>query len=170
MDVPTQRWLPGGEEPPASNSASLFKLVRLGLAGPAVFQCGAARSVTLVVRADMADFPGPQFIGYSYQHRIGAARAISTNPRMVILADSTPLFDTHGFRKDRLRAQASDNHGGRGTTVLFRNMSVGWVETPEAGVEGDNIFLARDTYEYEGDEAPADPADTFLLPAYVERK
>ena len=41
-----------------------------------------------------------------------------------------------------------------------------WAQTAEAGVMGNNIYLAEGVYEYRGDERPSTPTDTFLLPAY----
>jgi len=175
-DGSARRWLACDGQPAASSSAGLFKLVRHGYASPTVFQCPTRKVITFVVRSDMQDFPSAEHITYSYQHVLGPRALSARDPvlaavaeHMVILADRTPLFDGSRFRPDRLRAKASDNHGGRGQTVLYLDMHVGWAQTAEVGVNGDNIFLARDTYEYDGDEAPAGPTDTFLLPAHTGR-
>ena len=86
---------------------------------------------------------------------------------MAILADSTPLFPRGRFRRDRVNATAGDNHAGTGQNVLYFDMHVEWSRTAAAGVRDNNIFLAGEIREYAGDEKPADPTDTFLLPAWL---
>ena len=39
-----------------------------------------------------------------------------------------------------------------------------WFTHAQAGVNGNNIWLADGIYDYRGDEKPTSPVDTFLLP------
>lgn len=166
-----RRWLPAVDSPAVSNSAGLFKLVNY--ASPVVFQCPAVAGGSFVVRAGMMDFPAGRFISYSYQYTLGPDGLSRTDPvmtgvaeSMAILADNTPVFRDGRFLRDRVRASASDNHGGTGQNVLYLDMHVEWAKKASVGVLGNNIYLAEGIYEYRGDEAPVGPTDTFLLPAY----
>ena len=86
--------------------------------------------------------------------------------RMAILGDRNPLFNNGRFIPKRIESLVSDNHGQTGQNVLYLDMHVEWAETPSAGVDGNNIFLAEGIYEYTGNEEPTGPTDTFLLPTY----
>ncbi len=175
-----RRWLPGGNQPAASNSSALFSLVRDNYAEPAVFQCPAvdvprdddSDTIVLVVTAEMTDFPRGRYIHYSYQHTLGPGRLTYHEPglkavaeRMGVLADRTPVFRNGQFRPERVRTATSDNHDREGQNVLYLDGHVEWHDKPNAGVADDNIFLVKGIYEYTGDETPVSPTDTFLLPA-----
>ena len=86
---------------------------------------------------------------------------------MVILADSTPVFEKGAFRPDRVDASASLNHDEQGQNVLFLDGHVAWADRADVGVSQDNIFLSGTLRSYRGDERPAGPTDSFLLPAYT---
>ena len=79
-------------------------------------------------------------------------------------------FGTHVPGQDYLGASAGDNHQGAGQNVLYLDGHVSWSDTAQAGVRGNNIFLAEGIFHYRGDETPAGPTDTFLLPAYLPRR
>jgi len=170
-----RRWMPADGEPVAGNSAGLFLLIRNKYADPAVFICPAVKTDAppLEVRPEMTDFPSGQYIHFSYQYSIGGRRISLDDKRlagvrqfMAILADSNPVFAEGRFNRDQVGA-SSGNHGHRGQNVLYLDMHVLWQKTPTVGVAGDNIYLVgENTDEYEGDEAPADETDSFLLPAY----
>lgn len=170
------RWLPNGNEEYVSNSSGLFRLVLDEYADARIFQCPARHRESFQVRRDMRDFPAGKFIHYAYQHVLDDAAPQFYDPRlddaveeMVILADDNPIFEQGRFHKDRLHAQASANHGGRGQNVLYMPGNVRWVESPDVGVDGNNIYQATNVYEYTGTERPAGPNDSFLLPAYSRR-
>jgi len=169
-------WLPSPTRRAVSNSASLFQLVPQQYAPAGIFQCPGLGGgpVGLALRAGMTDFPSRKYISYSYQHALGQAGLSRTNPdlaavasEMAILADNTPLFSDGQFRPERLKRLVSDNHSRTGQNVLYLDMHVAWSKVAEAGVAGDNIYLIKGVYSYRGDEAPHDPTDSFLLPAYT---
>jgi prepilin-type processing-associated H-X9-DG protein len=172
-DLSKRRWLFQSPEA-ASNSAALFQLVQHGYIKPPVFQCPAVGGPSFAVKGGMVDFPAPEYVNYSYQHSLGG-KALCLNdpcrsgvePQMAILADATPVFDGGAFHPDRANDQvASVNHDGRGQNVLFLDWHVDWAQKPTVGVGDNNIFLVDNVYTYKGDEAPASPKDSFLLPAY----
>ena len=166
-------WLPGAGEHPVSNSAALFQLAKEGYVAPMTFQCPAVGAGTFVVRPDMTDFPHAGYISYSYQHslagggpsRIRTAQAAAAN-RMAILADASPLFRNGRFLPRCPPDSNSRNHRGLGQNVLYLSMAVQWTEHPSAGVADNNIFVAEGVRDYDGDEEPAGPTDSFLLPAH----
>ena len=169
------RWLPGGGAEYASNSSGLFRLINGGYSSPTLFQDPAVSTVQTFKPDGKRDFPGGRYIHYSYQHmlgdrpmRIGEPSLGREAEEMAILADETPLFDGGRFRQDRLYARASENHGGSGQNVLYLAGNVRWVESPDVGVDGNNIFHVDNVDHYSGVEAPAGPKDTFLLPAFVQ--
>jgi prepilin-type processing-associated H-X9-DG protein len=171
-----RRWMEGdGVEKPASNSVALFKLVRDEYEKPAVFQCPAVgHGDTFRLQGWMQDFPKAEHVDYSYQHMVGpnvrrraVAPADALAEVLAVLGDRNPLFDERGrFRPDRSNARASDNHDNTGQNVLYLDGHVRWSETPDAGVNGNNIWVAEGIRNYTGVEEPVSPTDTFLLPAY----
>jgi len=172
-DGRSMRWLPLGSGQAFSNSSALYKLIRSGYVSPLAFRCPAGGEGTFRVTADMTDFPAKRYISYSYQHSLGPTTMRRSNPmlarsadKMVILADSTPIFVDGRFRRDRLRYQASDNHGRTGQNVLYLDMHVAWARRPTVGVQNDNIFLVKGISEYRGDEQPSSATDSFLLPTF----
>ena len=85
---------------------------------------------------------------------------------MAILADNSPVFNGGRFQADCLGRQAGDNHDSTGQTVLYMDMHVDFKAKPSVGVGGNNIYLADGVTDYKGNEKPAGPTDSFLLPAY----
>lgn len=180
-DLAQHRWLPKPGVPSVSNSSGLFRLVIADFVSSSVFTCPALEAdggskAGFAVQPGMSDFPGAEDINYSYQHTLGGRRLsrqvlAPVAESMAIMADSTPLFAGGQFRRDRVRTAASDNsdnHGQAGQNVLYLDMHVVWRERPDVGVRGDNIFLAKDIFDYDGDEKPASDIDTFLLPSYSD--
>ncbi|MFO7908326.1 MAG: hypothetical protein R6U98_37160 [Pirellulaceae bacterium] len=171
-----QPWLAGNDQPPASNSAALFRLLpSRHVATPQTFQCPAVESGSFAVTAGMTDFPGGQYVSYSYQHAVGDSplsvhdgTAAEVAEEMAILSDSNPIFEGGRFHPGRTGMLTSANHGHAGQNVLYLDMHVEWKTDAHAGVNGDNIFLADDVREYTGYEKPAGPTDSFLLPAYTK--
>jgi len=170
-------WVPVGANDGFSNSSALYKLIADGHASPLVFQCPAGDQGTFVVQAGMTDFPAGRFVGYSYQHSAGAGgiryddpQRLSVADSLAVLADCTPLFENGRFDPTQVRAKASSNHNGTGQNVLYLDMHVNWAPDAEAGVRGNNIYLADGVYSYRGDEAPAGPTDSFLLPSFAAQR
>ena len=173
-------WLPSPARPGVSNSEGLFRLISGGLAEQSLFQCPAAKNETpeaFTVTAGMMDFPQDRFVDYSYQHTLAPSSIRRSDPTlaavadsMAILADSSPLFQAGRFRPDRLEAKAGDNHYGDGQNVLYLDMHAQWSPDAEAGVKGDNIYLAEGVRNYRGVEAPASATDSFLLPAFSRQR
>ena len=171
--VEGRRWLPTASQPAVSNSTGLFRLVKAGYVDPKAFRCPAVEGDSFVVKAGMTDFPNAKTISYSYQYSLGPEglsiedrRLAGVTNSLVILADSTPVFEDGRFRRDRVRSPVSTNHDGAGQTVLFMDFHAEFKRRPSVGVMGDNIYTIDGVFEYDGVEAPTSPTDTFLLPAF----
>ena len=167
------RWLPTSDQPAASNSRALFRLIADGYLQPPAFQCPAVGGDSFAVRAGMTDFPGGKFVSYSFQHSIGPKglsvedkRLERVREHMAILADSSPVFSGGRFSAADLARQASDNHDQTGQNVLYLDMHAEFKVQPAVGVGGDNIFLADGVTDYKGNEKPTGPTDSFLLPSW----
>ena len=171
-------WLPGRGQKPVSNSAGLFRLVDGNYAPAGVCQCAADRDAAggpFGINVDMTDFPAAKFISYSYQHALGTkpfspgdSDLLSVAGEMAVLSDKTPAFEDGQFQAKFLSnpRASSRNHGRRGHNVLFMDWGVKWRQGATVGVGGDNIFLVQGKEEYDGTEGPANPTDSFLLPAW----
>lgn len=179
-DVQNNRWLANQSapsQPTVSNSAALFRLVQQSYAQPPLFQCPAVGCESFEARSGMVDFPAAKYVHYSFQHNLGGAALSRNNPQlagresqMAILADCTPVFDGGHFLREYANDNAaSPNHKGAGQNVLYLDGHVAWADKPTVGIDGDNIYLMKKVTEYRGDEAPVDPTDSFLLPAYSNR-
>ncbi|MFB3893130.1 MAG: hypothetical protein ACE15C_14025 [Phycisphaerae bacterium] len=172
-DVQPRFWLSSQRQAAASNAAALFRLVQSGYIAPPNFQCPAVGGGSFVVKAGMVDFPAGKYVSYSYQHALGSGGLCLNDPALgarqeskVVLGDATPVFAQGRFHPDRANDTAiSENHSG-GQNVLYMTGRVAWVTTPTVGVNGDNIFLVSGVSNYQGNEMPSSPAETFLLPAY----
>jgi prepilin-type processing-associated H-X9-DG protein len=176
-DVQRRRWLTAQDaekSAAASNSMALFRLVQHGYAQPPIFQCPAVGGGSFVVKSGMADFPAARYVSYSYQHTVGSLPVCLSDScmtgresKMAVLADATPVFEGGKFHSDRANdSAASPNHKETGQNVLYLDGHVAWTAKPTVGVGENNIYLVDNITYYKGDEAPASPLDTFLLPAY----
>jgi hypothetical protein len=96
---------------------------------------------------------------------------LQRSSRMALLADKNPLFVPRDPRfgpgltyDDRLpETSASPFHRSQGQNVLIGDGHVFWSTRPVLP-NGDNIWLAGDLKRYYGDETPAGPNDSFLVP------
>ena len=175
-------WLVGGAAPDRiSNSRNLWALIHnpggRPYASAAIFQCpagGETRSIRGKL-AGMVDFPGREYISYSYHNGVNAKplrrsdevlRGVAAD--MAILADQTPMFVNGRFEPMRLGCANSLNHGRRGQAVLYLDMHVAWTECATVGVNRDNIWLVQGISSYRGIERPASRTDSFLLPSFIE--
>jgi prepilin-type processing-associated H-X9-DG protein len=167
-------WLSPDGEKGVSNSAALFRLLKENYHhSPISFQCPAVGGTSFAVSSEMSDFPKSEHIHYSYQHSLdrGPKSLIDEfNGRMVILADQSSRFKNGRYQKPSPGKACSENHGGRGQNVLYLDGHCEWTTCSRAGVDQDDIYSIQGNPEnYTGNEAPASPHDTFLLPAWVGR-
>jgi hypothetical protein len=162
------------QRPVASNSANLYLLVRGGFVQADLLNCPANEHAP--EKGEMTardfDYPSHQAVSFSYQNQSGQPIRFDQVAAVAILADKNPLFvikpGQFATRVDLTTAAPSVVHGKRGQNVLVGNGSVTWTVRPimqraDDG-EADNIWTVRGITTYSGDETPADPQDSFLVP------
>lgn len=155
------------------NRRHIYPLLRLAyVADPRLFVCPAQNDVPMprdeVLRHD--DFIEGRNVSYAYQNMAGVRPSTNDDPQLVILGDDNPLFADGMPLFDARRLPWSDRatsnshaHDGAGQNVLTLAGQVKWLTTPLGGVDGDNIWILRDTLEYTGREGPAASTDSHLL-------
>lgn len=158
-----------------SNTRRVYLLVKEGYAEPVNFvcpacECGENLEQKSVKLSELKDFPGRNFITYSFQILCQKTKNGELFCRNVIMADWNPLFEQlPDYSKQlnvRLNKQLlslnSINHKRRGQNVLFGDGRVEFLKTRLIGT--DDIFTLQDTDVYQGYEAPSCGTDFFLAP------
>ena len=137
---------------------------------------------------DISNFPGPQYLGYSYQCAYPTRKAreagfklnFTLSHEFAIASDINPggagLADvTFDSDQEAMKKANSPNHGGEGQNVLFADGHVEFQSTPFCGMprpddnnRRDNIFTPPGWRHQEGGDPllgpPTDPQDSVLLP------
>ncbi len=161
-----------------SNTRPMWLLAKLGYSKPADFVCpGAPRGKalqfsTLQVQS-YNDFPGREYVTYSFKISCNNDESGTLICRKVLMADLSPLFEDlpddyskplklH-LNKDLLTLN-SINHNRRGQNVLFGDGRVEFVRTRHTSLSKDDIFTLSDTDVYQGCEVPSCTTDFFLAP------
>ncbi len=159
------------DRPQTSNSANLYLLVRQGYIDPSTLACPANPYTPKGMTPEMTDWPTPQAVPYSYQNQmVKVPPRLDSIPTVVILADRNPLFapDPNNphvvvFQRNVQFTAPSYLHNRRGQNTLMANGAVLWRRDPVMP-NNDNIWLANGITNYQGNESPAGPEDSFLVP------
>lgn len=164
--------------PSQSNSANLYRLVRVGYVRPESFACkGNAAACREIPNPNASDWKTLDQVAYSYQNLFAAERPKWTTPQQfVVLADRSPVIPRAMRREVIDPVENSPNHAGTGQTALFNDNSARWLKTPVLA-NGDNIWLPRVLEEaiarlqnprqaapLHGTETPVGSDDVFLGP------
>jgi prepilin-type N-terminal cleavage/methylation domain-containing protein/prepilin-type processing-associated H-X9-DG protein len=148
---------------PNDVTASLWLLVRAGLAQPALFVCpSGSQSLDPASPSDWrrrSNFSGPRYLGYSYASPFSSAPGYTLNDYLpadfAVMADKNPGKSAFGSDvtapaysdppADLARGN-SNNHGRAGQNVLYADGHVAFQTTPYCGVGRgllrDNIYTA----------------------------
>ncbi len=119
------------------------------------------------------DFPGRNFVTYSFRISCPKSTIADERATRVIIADLNPLFEILPELSeprlgvnltDELRGLNSSNHDRRGQNALFCDGSCRFMKTRQADVTLDDIFTLQDKTTYEGTETPSCETDAFLAP------
>ena len=172
--VPDSNWYHVGWtrfdwQPIKANSANLYLLARGRYVEPATLACPANESAPRIMTADLRDWPTASAVSYSYQNQFRPRAAqLAKFPRMALLADKNPRFETHDgmtltYHKSMPMSLSSQTHGRFGQNVLFADGSALWYLMPSLA-NGDNIWVADGIEDYEGNETPSREDDVFLVP------
>lgn len=147
-------------------------LARAYVADPRLFVCPSQRGVPMPkdAVARHSDFVDGRNLTYAYQNMAGVRPSAHDDPNLPIMADENPLFQDGVLVFDVRRLPwvdaASINsraHGGAGQNVLTLGGQVRWSRSPNAGVDGDNIWTLRGVTSYTGREGPLAATDSHLL-------
>ena len=162
-----------------SNTRHIWLLVKGGYVDSVDFVCpGRSRRQTPRLKnfqvQNYNDFPGREYITYSFRIRCRMRENGRLLCRKVLMADLSPLFeklpDDHSkpFKPLHLNPELlilnSINHKRRGQNVLFGDGRVEFLKTRHTGISKDDIFTLQDTDIYQGCEVPSSATDSFLAP------
>ena len=161
-----------------SNTRALWLLVQLKYNKAPGFVCsGSSRGKPLQLDASHLsqyhDFPGREYVTYSFQ--IGCRQADSGKLicRRVLVADLSPLFERlpDDYSKSlrltlnkELLTRNSVNHKRRGQNVLYGDGRAEFIKTRHADILEDDIYTLQNVDIYEGREVPTCETDFFLAP------
>ncbi|MBA7615391.1 hypothetical protein ES703_22672 [subsurface metagenome] len=161
-----------------SNTRHIWLLVKGGYVDSVNFVCpGRSRRQTPRLKSfqvqNYNDFPGREYITYSFRIRCSMYENGRLLCRKVLMADLSPLFEklpddyTKSLRlrlDKKLLTINSNNHNRRGQNVLFGDGRVEFLKTRHIGISKDDIFTLQDTDIYQGCEVPSCETDFFLAP------
>ncbi len=151
------------------NSRNRYLLLAQGyLKDPARFR-DPADSSAVVMHVDDAsrfdDFAIPQNCSYDSQIMIGGGQRLSQHPLKVVYADSNPIFDDAGLSADDADDINSAVHRRlSGQNVLRSDGSAHWADSPNAGVQNDNIWQIGGPAIHSSSDWPQLATDSFMIP------
>ncbi len=155
------------------NHRHVYRLLRMAfVADPRYFICPGQPHVPMpmdeIRRHD--DFLESRNVSYAYQNMAGVRPSANDNPRLPVMsdenplfADGLPLFDARRWGRREPAQTNSHAHRQAGQNLLTLDGSVIWITTPDAGIDGDNIWTLRDVTDYTGREGPSSATDSHLL-------
>jgi hypothetical protein len=155
------------------NRRHVYPLLRNGYVHARILVCPSASDLPMpedqIPYHD--DFLESRNLSYAYQNMAGVRPSLRDDPDLPVLADDNPLFDNGWPLFAVMRSlglsdptQANSRvHGGAGQNILTLGGYVRWKDTPNCGVDGDNIWTLEDVDEYTGREGPRSTADSHLL-------
>jgi hypothetical protein len=110
------------------------------------------------------DFRSPNQMTYSWQVPLAPMRQTRIHGQFVITADHTPYIQNGRIKPMNQPAVNSAAHGNNaGQNVLHVDGHAEWQQTPNCGVNHDNIWQAGGITNYNGTERPQDANDSFLV-------
>lgn len=159
--APSGNWLDS-----RANSSNLFYLAKSGYTTFADLDCPCnPNTQPAAVLAAMDNWPSSDSTSFSYQNVLTGLRPQwNTAPRMVILADKSPLVEAaHNRRQISIDALSPSHRGGQ--NALLSDGSGMWLNSAQFG--NDNIWVP-DTCQSKstllvGNEMPACVSDSMLI-------
>ena len=155
------------------NRRHVYALLRSGRVPARIFVCPSARDLPMPDEQVPYhnDFLESRNVSYAYQNMAGVRPSLGDNPDLPVLGDDNPLFDnglplfavTRSLGLSDPAQANSRAHGGAGQNILTIRGNVKWITSPNAGIDGDNIWTLRGVSEYTGREGPRSSTDSHLL-------
>lgn len=178
--LPFAGWRPGAFSWAPSNDPNvvtvpnrrhIYPLLRQAyVVSPRVFVCPARGGVPMPAEQvrQRSDFIESDNVSYAYYNMAGVRPSASDNPDLPIMADDNPVFDDGVPLLNRWglgdRAKLNSRaHDGAGQNILCLDGRVKWVDTPFAGIDGDNIWTLAGVKTYTGREGPISAKDAHLI-------
>ena len=151
------------------NSRNRYLLLNQGyLKDAARFNDPADSAAVVMQVVDASRFDDcdiPQNCSYDSQIMIGGGQRLSQHPLKVVYADSNPIFDDAGVSADDADDFNSTVHRRlSGQNVLRSDGSAHWADSPNAGVQNDNIWQIGGLALNAGDDWPQLATDSFMIP------
>lgn len=160
---------------PNDVTASLWLLVRVGLAQPALFVCPSTSQAPGPGEVSdwkhRSNFTGPQHLSYSYASPFSSALGYTLNDYLpadfALMADKNPGKSPGGSDVTapaysdppmEIARANSNNHGRAGQNVLYADGHVAFQNTPYCGVgkgmQRDNIYTALEPKRLKKGQSP----------------
>ena len=125
----------------------------------------SAVAMQVVDASRFDDFAIPQNCSYDSQIMIGGGQRLSQHPLKVVYADSNPILDDAGLSADDAADINSTVHRRlSGQNVLRSDGSAHWADSPNAGVQNDNIWQIGGPALHSGSDWPQLATDSFMIP------
>ncbi len=161
--------LPTSDPRRLRNSRNRYLLLAQGYVKDAARFNDPADGAAVVMRVDDAsrfdDFAMPQNCSYDSQIMIGGGQRLSQHPLKVVYADSNPIYDDAGLSADDAADINSTVHRRlSGQNVLRSDGSAHWADSPNAGVQNDNIWQIGGLALNSGGDWPQLATDSFMIP------
>ena len=155
------------------NRRHAYPLVRAHYVPSRVFICPSTRDLPMPSEqvALHDDFLEPRNVSYAYQNMAGARPNLQQHANLPVFGDDNPFFDNGNPLLNLTRSLGlstpentnSRAHARLGQNILTLRGNVKWMTTPQAGIDGDNIWTLQNVDEYTGREGPQSPTDAHLL-------
>jgi hypothetical protein len=152
------------------NRRHLYPLLQKAfIAHPRLFLCpscgGAPMPVDQVARR--SDFLDDANVSYTYFNMAGQRPSVEDNPDLPVMSDQNPVFGEGLSLLSKIafrdRAESNSPAHRAGQNILVLDGHVKWVTTPDAGINGDNIWTLQGVNTYTGREGPASAVDAHLI-------
>ncbi len=151
------------------NSRNRYLLLGQGYIGDAARFNDPADPTAVAMHVEDAsrfdDFATPRNCSYDSQIMIGGGQRLSQHPSKVVYADSNPIFDDAGLSSDDVDDVNSTAHRRlSGQNVLYSDGSTQWADSPNAGVQNDNIWQIGGLALNSDGDWPQLATDSFMIP------
>lgn len=151
--------------PERSHSANLYRLVSRGYASLAELACsGNPHAPTIRTDPQEQDWRSIQEVSYSYQLLSPGRPRWDTGRTFLVLTDKSPVVSRARRGEFAEPSSTSDNHRGRGQSLLMSDGSARFVSSPVLE-NGDNIWVPGNGGRLQsGREMPESDLDAFVGP------
>lgn len=164
-------WVPAEQSGSSqfSNSQHAYLLVKYGFVPAGAFNC-PGRSCDAPMHTDdpsqFDDFPTIYNNSYTTNLMTSPWRQQEFQPDSVLAGDMTPLVDENRrlIRTGNIPLNSLSHGSANGQNVLRADLGVKWANSPNVGIDSDDIYRVIGVQQYTGQERPQLRSDAFLVP------